>query len=160
MGKFADIYQYDLFSSSGMPPTPSSSSSSSLPQQHQQQEEAPLVVGPSVNKPILIPVRVEPKVFFANERTFLSWLNFTVVLGAFAVGLYNFGDRISRISAVLFTVTAIIIMLYSLCRFHLRAYKIRKREAAAYDDRIGPTTLCVALALAVAANYYLRFYNQ
>lgn len=23
----------------------------------------------------------EPKVFFANERTFLSWLNFTVVLG-------------------------------------------------------------------------------
>jgi uncharacterized membrane protein YidH (DUF202 family) len=24
----------------------------------------------------------EPKVFFANERTFLSWLNFTVVLGA------------------------------------------------------------------------------
>ncbi|KAJ2354584.1 vacuolar transporter chaperone, partial [Coemansia sp. RSA 2610] len=28
------------------------------------------------HKRIAVPVRVEPKVFFANERTFLSWLNF------------------------------------------------------------------------------------
>jgi uncharacterized membrane protein YidH (DUF202 family) len=34
---------------------------------------------------------VEPKVFFANERTFLSWLNFTVILGGLAIGLLNFG---------------------------------------------------------------------
>src|ERR1700761_5128221 len=32
-------------------------------------------------KRIALPVRVEPKVSFANERTFLSWLHFTVVLG-------------------------------------------------------------------------------
>lgn len=47
-------------------------------------------------KRIALPVRVEPKVSFANERTFLSWLHFTVVLGGLAVGLLNFGDQASR----------------------------------------------------------------
>lgn len=41
------------------------------------------------NKKIVIPVRVEPKVFFANERTFLSWLHFCIVLGGLALGLLN-----------------------------------------------------------------------
>ena len=45
-------------------------------------------------KRIALPVRVEPKVAFANERTFLSWLHFTVVLGGLAVGLLNFGDKV------------------------------------------------------------------
>lgn len=45
-------------------------------------------------KRIALPVKVEPKVSFANERTFLSWLHFTVVLGGLAVGLLNFGDRV------------------------------------------------------------------
>ncbi len=49
----------------------------------------------TANKRIALPVRVEPKVAFANERTFLSWLHFTVILGGLAVGLLNFGDKAS-----------------------------------------------------------------
>lgn len=45
-------------------------------------------------KRIALPVKVEPKVAFANERTFLSWLHFTIVLGGLSVGLMNFGDRV------------------------------------------------------------------
>ncbi|KAI8137995.1 vacuolar transporter chaperone 1 [Fennellomyces sp. T-0311] len=116
----------------------------------------PSSLDPSRNKRIAVPVRVEPKVYFANERTFLSWLNFTVVLGGFAVAMLNFGDRISRVSAALFTATAMFIMLYSLYTFHWRASKIRKREAAPYDDRIGPNALCLLLVLAVGINFYLR----
>lgn len=48
----------------------------------------------TAQKRIALPVRVEPKVSFANERTFLSWLHFTVVLGGLAVGLLNFGDKV------------------------------------------------------------------
>lgn len=48
----------------------------------------------TASKRIALPVKVEPKVFFANERTFLSWLHFTVVLGGLAVGLLNFGDKV------------------------------------------------------------------
>ena len=50
-------------------------------------------------KRIALPVRVEPKVAFANERTFLSWLHFTVVLGGLAVGLLNFGDKVRSFPA-------------------------------------------------------------
>jgi uncharacterized membrane protein YidH (DUF202 family) len=50
----------------------------------------------TANKRIALPVRVEPKVAFANERTFLSWLHFTVILGGLAVGLLNFGDKASN----------------------------------------------------------------
>jgi len=48
----------------------------------------------TASKRIALPVRVEPKVSFANERTFLAWLHFTVVLGGLAVGLLNFGDKV------------------------------------------------------------------
>ncbi len=50
-------------------------------------------------KRIHVPVRVEPKVYFAAERTFLSWLEFSIVLGSIAATLLNFGDRVSRASA-------------------------------------------------------------
>lgn len=43
-------------------------------------------------KRIHVPVRVEPKVFFAAERTFLSWLEFSIILGSIAATLLNFGE--------------------------------------------------------------------
>ncbi|KAE8147920.1 hypothetical protein BDV25DRAFT_159366 [Aspergillus avenaceus] len=107
-------------------------------------------------KRIALPTRVEPKVFFANERTFLSWLNFTVILGGLAVGLLNFGDRVGRISAGLFTVIAMAAMIYALCTFHWRAASIRKRGQSGIDDRFGPTVLALALLAAVIVNFILR----
>ena len=99
---------------------------------------------------------MEPKVFFANERTFLSWLNFAVVLGALAIGLLNFGDRIGRISAGLFTLVAMATMIYALVTFHWRAKSIRQRGQGGFDDRLGPSVLAVALLAAVVVNFVLR----
>ncbi|KAG0199356.1 vacuolar transporter chaperone [Mortierella sp. GBA30] len=108
-------------------------------------------------KRIALPVRVEPKVFFANERTFLSWLNFTVLLGSLAIGLLNFGDRIGKISAGVFTFVAMVVMIYALATFHWRADRIRKRLPGPYDDRFGPTVLCVFILSAILINFGLRF---
>jgi uncharacterized membrane protein YidH (DUF202 family) len=107
-------------------------------------------------KRIALPTRVEPKVFFANERTFLSWLNFTVILGGLAIGLLNFGDKIGQISAGLFTLVALAAMLYALVTFHWRAKSIRMRGQGGFDDRFGPTVLAVALLAAVVVNFVLR----
>ena len=107
-------------------------------------------------KRIALPTRVEPKVFFANERTFLSWLNFTVILGGLAVGLLNFGDRVGQISAGLFTLVAIMAMIYALITFHWRAKSIRMRGQGGFDDRFGPTVLAIALLLAIIVNFILR----
>jgi hypothetical protein len=40
----------------------------------------------------------------SHRRTFLSWLHFAVVLGGLAVGLLNFGDKVGKISAAMYTV--------------------------------------------------------
>ncbi|KAK0733290.1 hypothetical protein B0T26DRAFT_745350 [Lasiosphaeria miniovina] len=112
-------------------------------------------------KRIALPTRVEPKVFFANERTFLSWLNFTVILGALAIGMLNFGDRPAFISAFLFTGVAMAAMVYALITYHWRAKSIRMRGQAGFDDRFGPTFLAIILLLAVVVNFVLRItYNR
>jgi uncharacterized membrane protein YidH (DUF202 family) len=108
-------------------------------------------------KLISLPTRVEPKVFFANERTFLSWLNFTIILAGLSIGLLNFGhDLTSLICAGLFTVVAMGCMVYALVTFHWRARSIRMRGQGGFDDRFGPTVLAVVLAGAVVVNFVLR----
>lgn len=108
-------------------------------------------------KRIVLPVRVEPKVFFANERTFLSWLHFCIVLGGLALGLLNFGDTVGQISGVIFTLVAMMFMIYALLLYQWRAHKIRTRDAGPYDDRFGPTILVIALFGAVCVNFILKF---
>jgi uncharacterized membrane protein YidH (DUF202 family) len=90
------------------------------------------------------------------RRTFLSWLHFAVVLGGLAVGLLNFGDKIGRISAAMYTVIAVGVMIYALTVYQRRARAIRTRSGAPYDDRLGPTILCVFLLAAITTNFILR----
>ncbi len=48
------------------------------------------------------PMRIEPKTFFANERTFLSWLHMAVTIGSIAAALLGFAgiaDARSRAEA-------------------------------------------------------------
>lgn len=91
-------------------------------------EAVPGIPAKMNGKRIVLPVRVEPKVFFANERTFLSWLHFCVVLGGLALGLLNFdGNYAGQISGLLFTAVAMMFMMYALFLYQWRADKIRNR---------------------------------
>lgn len=109
-------------------------------------------------KRIHVPVRVEPKVYFANERTFLSWLEFSIVLGAIASTLLNFGDSVSLVSAWGFTIVACAALLYSVGIYLVRVRVIRERRASVsrYYDRWGPTFLCIGLFAASVAAFVLR----
>lgn len=89
----------------------------------------------------------------------MSWYEAGIVLGATSAGLLNFGDDIAVQAAVGFTIVAIALVLYSMSMFLWRAAMIRKHRAVRYDDRIGPTVLCLLLLVAVATNFGLRFYN-
>ena len=108
-------------------------------------------------KKIHVPVRVEPKVNFAAERTFLSWLEFSIILGSIAATLLNFGDSVSLASAWAFTIVAFIALIYSLCLFLWRGRHIRKRRAVNFHDRYGPSFLCAGLFVAVAVSFGFRF---
>ena len=107
-------------------------------------------------KRIHVPVRVEPKVYFAAERTFLSWLEFSIILGSIAATLLNFGDSLSLASAWAFTIVACLALLYSLVLYLWRVRMIRGRRAVRYHDKYGPTALCVGLFVAVAISFGVR----
>jgi len=107
-------------------------------------------------KRIHVPVRVEPKVFFAAERTFLSWLEFSILIGSIAATLLNFGDAASLAGAWAFTILACGSLVYSMGLYLWRAKAIRERKAVNYHDSWGPTVLCLGLLVAVAVSFGLR----
>ncbi|KHO00035.1 vacuolar transporter chaperone 4 [Metarhizium album ARSEF 1941] len=107
-------------------------------------------------KKIYVPVRVEPKVYFAAERTFLGWLEYSIYIGAIAITLLNFGEHPTTTSffvAGIFTLLAILSLCYSVGIYLYRSNSIRNRRAARFYDKWGPSVLCVSLFIAVALNF-------
>ncbi|KAK4165779.1 vacuolar transporter chaperone 4 [Cladorrhinum sp. PSN259] len=108
-------------------------------------------------KKIYVPVRVEPKVYFAAERTFLGWLEYSIYIGTIAVTLLNFstkqGNRASFVAAGAFTLLAIVSLCYAVGIYLYRGKAIRSRRAAQFYDKLGPTVLCSAMFVAVALNF-------
>ncbi|CEP14588.1 hypothetical protein [Parasitella parasitica] len=111
----------------------------------------------STSKRQKVKVRVEPKVFFANERTFIAWLQFCALLLTVALNLLNFGDTISRTVGGIFIGISAGIAIYALYRFEKRAWMINRRVDGRYDDIWGPAVLCLMLVIALIVNFYLRF---
>jgi uncharacterized membrane protein YidH (DUF202 family) len=111
-------------------------------------------------KRISVPVRIEPKVYFAAERTFLKWLNTAIFIGTIATTLLNFTspkDERGLISAFFFTFVALFAIAYSCGVFVYRAYRLRHHRASGlYYDKWGPTVLCFALLAAMGTDLGLR----
>ncbi|ORZ19360.1 hypothetical protein BCR42DRAFT_409635 [Absidia repens] len=55
----------------------------------------------------------EPKTYFANERTFITWLQFCAVLLTVALSLFNHGDWISRWMGAMFLFMTCLLACYS-----------------------------------------------
>ncbi|KAI0033526.1 SPX-domain-containing protein [Vararia minispora EC-137] len=111
-------------------------------------------------KRIAVPVRIEPKVYFATERTFLKWMHFAIYIGTIATTLLNFvpaDDPRGLLSAALFTIAALLAIVYSAGVFVYRTRRIRARRASGmYYDKYGPTVLCIVLGAALVTNLVLR----
>ncbi|KAI0173427.1 SPX-domain-containing protein [Hypoxylon sp. FL1284] len=107
-------------------------------------------------KRIYVPVRVEPKVYFAAERTYLGWLEFSIYIGTIAVTLLNFDTKPTKMSFAvsgIFTVIAILSLCYSVGIYLYRSAGIRQRRAIKYYDRLGPSVLCISLFVGVVLNF-------
>lgn len=85
--------------------------------------------GVRIPKKIQTVVRVEPKVFFANERTFFSWMSFAVLLGSFSIALVNTGDRIGKICGLMYTMVSLSTLIYG-CGLYYRRYELIMARAS------------------------------
>lgn len=106
---------------------------------------------------VVIPVRVEPKAFFANERTFLSWVQFAIFLGGIGTAMVGLGDMHAYICGCMLIVVAGVFAIYSLYLFHYRASKIRVKDPGPYDAVIGPSVLVGIFILVMAMSFVFKF---
>eukprot|EP01025_Chloroclados_australasicus_P029400 TRINITY_DN2938_c0_g1_i11.p1 TRINITY_DN2938_c0_g1~~TRINITY_DN2938_c0_g1_i11.p1 ORF type:complete len:793 (-),score=44.46 TRINITY_DN2938_c0_g1_i11:198-2576(-) len=127
---------------------------------------------------VMIRTRVEPKVFFANERTFLSWMSIAVLLMFVALslmdsyrynglgfssgmgmgGIPNCDDdslrcRVGLISGAVIAPVSIMIMGYALFVYRKRTFQMLKRETSRYDDQLGPLLLAIILICVMMLAY-------
>eukprot|EP00922_Rhytidocystis_sp_ex-Travisia-forbesii_P019565 GHVS01028936.1.p1 GENE.GHVS01028936.1~~GHVS01028936.1.p1 ORF type:complete len:767 (+),score=94.82 GHVS01028936.1:35-2335(+) len=98
-----------------------------------------------------VSVRVEPKTFFANERTLLQWMNTAVLLSTISITLLNFGTKTSRVAGLIMAPVAIFFICYAFWSYLRRSYSLERKEPIDYNDRIGPAVLVVTLVLALTA---------
>mmetsp|Transcript_27670 Transcript_27670/g.39283 ORF Transcript_27670/g.39283 Transcript_27670/m.39283 type:complete len:193 (-) Transcript_27670:324-902(-) len=113
------------------------------------------------SKPRKVPVKVEPKVFFANERTFLAWLHMSVTLASISVAIVAFAEanEWSQLYGLLLMPVAISFCVYSLYMYVKRAAMIRRKDPGPYEDRVGPVVLASMLSLAILINFGVKMYD-
>ncbi|SCU79217.1 LAFA_0B01552g1_1 [Lachancea sp. 'fantastica'] len=108
-------------------------------------------------KTICVPVRVEPKVYFATERTFLSWLSIGLTLNAVAISMLNYGTDATMVASVGFFCTALVTILYNGYVYCKRVVNIRMKHAVDYQDKIGPPLVCGFLVLSTIFSFYCKW---
>lgn len=101
------------------------------------------------------PLQIEPKVWLANERTFLKWQHICVLLGTLALGLYTAaGENVTaECMGIAYIVIAVLAGLWGNLMLHRRRKMIRERSGKDFDNMIGPLVVSVALMLALILNF-------
>jgi len=80
-----------------------------------------------VPKKIKTSVKVEGKVWFANERTWISWLNVSILLATLSLGLFNASkDDIARKFAYVYAFISVAILIYGYTLYQHRISMIRR----------------------------------
>jgi len=109
-------------------------------------------------QPLKLPVKIEPKTFFANERTFLQWLNTLLLLAVGSSAFIAYGSAPFQIAGTLLVVVALLFVCYALAVYHWRRRAIVRRLATkSYDDRFGPTALVTLVVVTFIMSIVLQF---
>ena len=102
------------------------------------------------------PVRVEAKVWLANQRTYIKWQHVSVLLASLSLGLYNAAGEtndVARGLAVVYTCVAAFTLLWGWGMYMWRMKLIKQRSGQDFDNVIGPIIVCIGLAIALCLNF-------
>ena len=111
--------------------------------------------------------KIEPKLFFANERTYLHWLHSGVILSTIAAGILAFvpddGDeqfgKYTHWYAMALLPISLGFCLYALHIFLWRADRIKTRIPGRWDDPRGPLLLGGTLVCVLCINFGIKLYE-
>lgn len=122
------------------------------------------VIDSSAILPRSAPVKIDPKVFFANERTFLAWLHVSVILAGASVAIVAFTDSHATstptaLYGVILLPVSIAFILYAMIQYTRRASMIRRKSPGPYVDVAGPTVLTIILMLSIVTQFSIKLYT-
>ena len=126
-------------------------------------EDAPLP--PGVEKPAYWikdqgPLKVEAKVWLANQRTFIKWQHIAVLLGTLSLGLYNAAgvdNDIARSLAAVYTLFAVFAGAWGWAMYMWRSKLITERSGKDFDNMWGPFIVSMGLAVALLLNFGFKY---
>lgn len=137
----------------------------SLSRYAKSRREREIVLPPGVTKPVLLikdsgPLQVEPKVWLANERTFLKWQHISILLGALAVALYNAAGKntIGEIFGFIYLAIAGFAGIWGVSMQKYRRSLIIARSGKDFDNMIGPMIVSCAMLVALILNFYFQYH--
>jgi len=97
-------------------------------------------------------VRVEPKSYFANERTFIQWISAALFLITIAVLILELGTKNNANNlAISFMLVLFggIVICYGVFAYHRRLHLLTSGKPYGYIDRIGPLFLASATFIGI-----------
>jgi len=106
--------------------------------------------------------KIEPKLFFANERTFLHWLHYAVVLSSIASAVLSMseapGEEWRQWYAMAMLPISLCFVVYALHIFLWRQDQIKNRIPARWDDPMGPLILGSLVVAVLLVNFFTQLY--
>ena len=87
-----------------------------------------------------VPLKVEPKTFFANERTFLTWFNSAVFVMSLGLAIAATGERALFASIAMISI-GVLIITYASFTYAQRTNSLLKKKPVGYADKYGPLIL-------------------
>ncbi|GMM31459.1 vacuolar transporter chaperone [Martiniozyma asiatica (nom. inval.)] len=127
-------------------------------------EDEEIELPPGVVKPTQLirqsgPVKVEAKVWLANERTFVRWLHVTTLLTALTFTIYNsvnsshFPNLATDLAYIYFALTLFSgVWAYGI--YHKRLELIKARSGQHLDGMLGPLVLALVLIITLCLEFY------
>jgi len=109
--------------------------------------------------------KVEPKIFFANERTYLHWLHSAATLSTIAAGILAFSsDAEPSMQWVEWYAMALLPLSLGFCYYAMRTYiwrsnRIKTRVPGRWDDPRGPVLLGGALIIILIVNLCVKVHE-
>ncbi|KAG6045237.1 hypothetical protein E4U39_002578 [Claviceps sp. Clav50 group G5] len=104
-------------------------------------------------------LKVEPKVWLANERTFLKWQHIAILQGTIAMALYSAAGKslAAEIMGMVYVLIAAFAGLWGYYMLNVRRGMILERSGKDFDHMLGPMVISVALMAALVMNFVLQY---
>jgi len=95
-------------------------------------------------------MKIEPKTYFANERTFLQWFNAGVLVASIGLALIGLEQSHYAWQGYFLVAFAIFVLFYAMNQYRSRCdLLVLQRPGAQFVDKLGPIIITLVLTISL-----------